>query len=101
MKIEGAATFIRLPLLAAELERVPESAELHVEFENLDYIDHACLELLVNWAPQHAKFGGELVIDWEQLHARFGTEDQKAEVLPIKGRDGSDRAKVKADERSA
>ena len=71
LKIEGAATFIRLPLLAAELERVPASAELHVEFENLDYIDHACLDLLMNWAKQHEAMGGTLVIDWESLHANF------------------------------
>ena len=71
LKLEGAATFVRLPLLAAELERVPENTELHVEFENLDYIDHACLDLLMNWAKQHEGNGGSLVIDWESLHANF------------------------------
>lgn len=71
LKLEGAATFVRLPLLSAELERVPKHAELHVEFENLDYIDHACLDLLMNWAKQHEGNGGSLVIDWESLHANF------------------------------
>ena len=46
-------------------------AHLHVDFEHLDYIDHACLELLMNWAKQHESAGGQLIIDWGQLHARF------------------------------
>ena len=71
LRLHGAATFLRLPLIAEELERVPRGTELHVEFEHLDYVDHACLELLMNWAKQHETTGGRLVIDWESLHARF------------------------------
>lgn len=71
LNLHGAATFVRLPALAAELERVPRSAELHVDFEHLDYIDHACLELLMTWARQHETTGGKLVLDWTSLHARF------------------------------
>lgn len=71
LDLHGAATFIRLPVLAAELERVPAGCELHVDFQHLDYIDHACLELLLNWAKQHEQTGGRLIIDWESLHARF------------------------------
>jgi MFS superfamily sulfate permease-like transporter len=71
--LHGAATFVRLPRLASELEKVPPQAELHVDFENLDYIDHACLDLLMTWAKQHEATGGKLVIDWESLHARFST----------------------------
>lgn len=71
LNLEGAATFIRLPLLASELERVPDDVELHVDFEHLDYIDHACLDLLMNWAKQHEGTGGSLVIDWDSLHSTF------------------------------
>ena len=81
LKLEGAATFIRLPLLATELERVPHNIELHVEFERLNHIDHACLDLLMNWAKQHEGSGGTLVIDWESLHANFHntpTQNQRA-----------------------
>jgi MFS superfamily sulfate permease-like transporter len=67
----GAATFIRLPVIASQLESVPRGTELHVDFEHLDYIDHACLELFMNWAAQHEKTGGQMVIDWESIHARF------------------------------
>lgn len=71
LRLGGAATFIRLPVLAGELEKIPGGAELHVDFQNLTYIDHACLELLMNWAKQHKMTGGKLVIDWDSLHARF------------------------------
>jgi len=71
MHLEGAATFVRLPQLAAVLETVPPSTELHVHIEELRYIDHACLELLINWEKQHAATGGSLVIDWESLTAKF------------------------------
>jgi MFS superfamily sulfate permease-like transporter len=69
--LEGAATFIRLPKLAAALDTVPANRELHVQFEQLNYIDHACLDLLMNWEKQHAATGGNLVIDWDSLTARF------------------------------
>src|SRR5262245_44414836 len=69
--LEGAATFLRLPQLAAKLEEVPPGTELHVHFEDLTYIDHACLELLIGWEKQHQVLGGSLVIDWETLTARF------------------------------
>jgi hypothetical protein len=44
---------------------------LHVHFEHLEYIDHACLDLLMNWEKQHESTGGSLVIDWDSLTARF------------------------------
>lgn len=71
MYLSGAATFVRLPKLAAALENVPPSTELHVHFEQLNYIDHACLDLLMNWEKQHHATGGRLVIDWDGLAACF------------------------------
>lgn len=71
LRLNGAATFIRLPSLASRLEEVSPAAELHVDFEKLAYIDHACLDLLMNWAKQHQSLGGRLVIDWASLHGRF------------------------------
>jgi MFS superfamily sulfate permease-like transporter len=80
LSLSGAATFIRLPKLATQLEDVPPGSELHVDFQHLDYIDHACLDLLMNWARQHESTQGRLVIDWESLHARFrgGNGNQQA-----------------------
>jgi MFS superfamily sulfate permease-like transporter len=71
MHLAGAATFVRLPKLAAALEGIPENTELHVDLSRLSYIDHACLDLLTNWSTQHEATGGRLVIDWDSLHASF------------------------------
>jgi MFS superfamily sulfate permease-like transporter len=69
--VTGAATFIGLPKLAASLERVPAGSELHVHFEELAYIDHACLNLLKNWEKQHRVTGGELIVEWSELEHRY------------------------------
>lgn len=72
LRLAGAATFVRLPKLAAALEGIPNDAELHVDLDRLSYIDHACLNLLSGWAEQHQSLGGRLKIDWESLHASSG-----------------------------
>jgi len=69
--LQGTATFLSLPKLAAFLDTVPQSLDLHVHFDELTYIDHACLDLLMNWEKQHAATGGSLIIDWQSLTARF------------------------------
>ena len=97
--LHGAATFVRLPRLATELEKVPPRAELHVDFQHLDYIDHACLELLMSWAKQHEAMGGKLVIDWESLHARFSDDlarrnSSNTENVQIASKTDSDEVSV-------
>lgn len=69
--LEGAATFIRLPKLAATFEALPPGARVHVHLNELTYIDHACLDLLANWDEQLRSGGGELVLDWDALHGLF------------------------------
>ena len=71
MRLSGSATLIRLPMLASALEQVRPGVEVHVHFENLDYIDHACLDLLSNWEKQHEATSGKLVIEWEELSLKF------------------------------
>ena len=58
-------------------------SELHVDFQHLDYIDHACLDLLMTWAKQHEATGGNLVIDWESLHARFNRENGRRNSVTV------------------
>lgn len=71
ISLKGAATFLSLPLIAAALDDVRPDTELHVHLEGLDYTDHACLELLMNWDKQHRENGGVLVIDWGELGEAF------------------------------
>ena len=69
--LEGSATFLRFPMLAAALEAAPPGASVFVEIKELSYVDHACLTFLENWKKQHEASGGTVVLDWETLHARF------------------------------
>lgn len=71
LDLAGAATFVSLPKLASALEQVPKGTHLSIQFQHLDYIDHACLDLLMSWAKQHESSGGELSIDWDGMHAKF------------------------------
>jgi MFS superfamily sulfate permease-like transporter len=71
LRLKGSATLIRLPMLAAALEQVRPDAEVHVHFEELEYIDHACLDLLTNWEQQHEAAGGSLAIEWEELSWKY------------------------------
>ena len=71
LHLSGAATFLRLPYLVEALDRVPANTELHVEVADLDYIDHACLDLLANWERQHQAAGGRLVLEWGDLRAKY------------------------------
>jgi MFS superfamily sulfate permease-like transporter len=69
--MEGAATFLNIPEISAILERVPPSTELHVHTQRLMYIDHSCLDLLMNWEKQQASNGSRLVAEWDDLMARY------------------------------
>jgi MFS superfamily sulfate permease-like transporter len=69
--LSGAATLVRLPLLAAELEMLKPSSHVHVHINELDYMDHACIDLLTNWDRQHATTGGSLTIEWDELSRKY------------------------------
>jgi MFS superfamily sulfate permease-like transporter len=71
LRLSGSATLIRLPMLAAALEQVRRGTEVHVHFENLEYIDHACLDLLSVWEKQHQASNGKLVLEWDELSWKF------------------------------
>lgn len=85
LRLYGSATFLRLPKLAATLERVPPGMDLQVDFKHLDYIDHACLDLLMNWAKQHESTDGTLEIDWDSLHARVTPDKTAPESMIMNG----------------
>ena len=80
LRLTGAATFLRLPVLAEVLEELPSDAELHVCLEKVDYIDHACFELLMNWADSHVEDGGTLIMDWDRLHGAFMSDPREVEI---------------------
>ena len=71
LHLDGTATLIRLPKLASVLEGLKPGADVHVHIQNLDYIDHACLDLLTNWDKQHKGTGGSLKIEWDELAQKY------------------------------
>lgn len=74
LRLLGAATFLSLPKLAEVLDDLPVDTELHVDFSQLTYIDHASLDLLIKWEEQYKNQGGTLTIDWGLLQAKFNSE---------------------------
>jgi MFS superfamily sulfate permease-like transporter len=80
----GSATFFSIPQLGKALESSPFGSEVHVHVENLDYIDHACLEMLSSWETQHQSTGGSLVVEWHALVERYGrrSEDPSKTEIP-------------------
>lgn len=84
--LSGTATVLNLPKLAQELESLPPATQLKVHVGQLQYIDHACIDLLQNWEKQHTAMGGSIEIDWHEVtskyHQRHGTnQPSRAEVL--------------------
>jgi len=71
LRLIGSATFLSLPKLAEHLEQIAPGIEVHVHFEGLTYIDHACLDLLNNWEKQYVLQGGIVSFDWKQLENRY------------------------------
>jgi MFS superfamily sulfate permease-like transporter len=69
--LKGAATLIRLPKLAAELEKLKPGANVTVHIGDLEYIDHACLDLLSNWDKQYAATGGSVTVEWDELSNKY------------------------------
>lgn len=69
--LEGVATFIRLPRLAAALDSVPSGYIAHIHIHHLYYIDHTCLDLLKSAASQWPERGGSLEVHWEELTRRY------------------------------
>ncbi len=65
--LQGIATFVSLPRLAATLETAPPSAEITVDSTSLRHIDHACLNLLQNWQLQHEANHGKVLVDWDKM----------------------------------
>jgi MFS superfamily sulfate permease-like transporter len=67
VKIEGKATFLRLPSIAAVIESIPSGRTVLFDVSDLTFIDHSCLDLLMGWHRQHLATGGSVTIDWDSL----------------------------------
>jgi MFS superfamily sulfate permease-like transporter len=70
LRLEGSATFLRVPSVARTLESVPPNTRLQLQVDRLHHVDQACLELLREWSRNASARGCELVVDWQQLNLR-------------------------------
>ena len=71
LHLHGAATFVALPFLAGALEEVPSGSQLRLCFDELDYVDHACLDFIVAFQARHEETGGSVIIAWPSLMGRY------------------------------
>ena len=71
LRLNGAATFLKVPALTQILAQVPAGNTLHVPLNYLSYIDHACLELFEEWGRANAAKGSKLMIEPRGLKRRL------------------------------
>jgi MFS superfamily sulfate permease-like transporter len=76
--LDGVATFIRLPKLADTLDELPLDHEVHVHFRSLDYIDHACVDLLSGWEKQRSNKGSRVFVEWDELMGMYKQQNSLA-----------------------
>lgn len=80
--LEGAATFLRMPKLIDQLERLPHDLHVHVHVEKLSYIDHACLDAIAAWEKQRTEKDAETVVEWQELMRSYQRANPLAEKVP-------------------
>lgn len=81
----GSATFFSIPQLSSTLEASPFGSEVHLHVEKLEYIDHACLEMLSSWEKLHQSTGGSLIVEWNDLVRRYARRAQDPGKTEIPG----------------
>ncbi|MER1945000.1 SulP family inorganic anion transporter [Stutzerimonas stutzeri] len=81
LRMQGVATFLRVPQLARALQGVPQDAWLHVPMAHLRYIDHACMELLEEWQRANQASGARLIIEARALTRRVEGRRRQAAHL--------------------
>jgi MFS superfamily sulfate permease-like transporter len=86
--MRGAATFLAIPKLARRLEGTPPGSQVHVHFDELDHIDHACIEFLEDFRDLHEQAGGALFIEWDDLLRR----STRVGARPARADPGTSRA---------
>ncbi len=67
IRLDGSATFLRLPELNAVLAAIPEQRTVHMDFDELDHIDQASLQAISAWEKQYVTRGGHVSLEWEGL----------------------------------
>lgn len=78
VRLSGAATFLSLPKIASSLEKVKKGGNVTVHLDNLLFLDHACLEVLKDFARLYERQGGTVEMEWNHLNQL--SRDEKLRV---------------------
>lgn len=71
----GAASFIHLARLSGVLEALSPKYEVHLHIEKLEYIDHACLDVISKWERQRIRAHNPVRVEWDFLHHTYYTQN--------------------------
>ena len=71
LRFVGSATFFRIPLISAALDKVPAKSTVHVVTDELSYVDHSCLEMLQDWMDQAKGNGTSVVLENQTLEKKY------------------------------
>jgi MFS superfamily sulfate permease-like transporter len=71
LHLQGSATFIRIPIITAVLDEIPAGSTVHVRTEQLNYIDHSCLDLMQEWISNSPSKNIHLVIEQHALEHKY------------------------------
>lgn len=77
--LKGAANFVTLPQIADVLECIERKKKVYIFFDKCQYIDHSCIDFLVNWETQYMASGGKVVLELHTLTDRFSKYADTAE----------------------
>jgi MFS superfamily sulfate permease-like transporter/mannitol/fructose-specific phosphotransferase system IIA component (Ntr-type) len=78
--LDGSATFMRLPYLAAQLDELTGTGVFYLHVQDLDYIDHACLDLIGSWETRIESEGGRVFIEWGELAGKYHKKNQRVDA---------------------
>jgi hypothetical protein len=61
---------------------LPPGPERHIHFHNLNYIDHACLDLIIGFKGQQEKLGSKVFVELDQLENRYWRQARRISRAP-------------------
>ena len=73
VSVAGAATFLSLPKLVEELDKLPQGRQVHLHITELAFIDSACVHLLDEWQTNYERQGGQALVEWDRLEQKAST----------------------------
>lgn len=73
VRLDGVATFIGIPKLATTLDSVPAKCCVRVDAHGLRFIDHACVDMIDNWAKNRRAQGCTVTVEIDTLLRRYKT----------------------------